>query len=154
VLEKPSKAEIAGYTVTAVILVLILTMNYWLPLFTGTQTSIAVVRGYSMYPLLRTGDMVVLVHKKPEEIRSGDIVVYKGKTGNYIIHRVISSCKFDDTYYYRVWGDNNGIEDQYQYDRMWGSCIGISYDRIKGVVLTVHGSVVKVPYLGLLSFRH
>ncbi|MEB3756622.1 MAG: signal peptidase I [Desulfurococcales archaeon] len=153
-MEKLNKTEIAGYAVTIVLLVLIVTMNYWLPIFTGTKTSIAVVRGYSMYPLLRTGDMVMLVHKNPEDIKPGDIVVYKGKNGNFIIHRVISSCIYDGVYYYRVWGDNNGIEDQYQYDRMWGSCRGISYERIKGVVLTIHGSVFKVPYLGLLSFNH
>ncbi len=148
-----SSAEVAGYALTVLLIILVVTMNYWLPVFTGTKTSIAVVRGYSMYPLLRTGDMVFLVHRSPEDIKPGDIVVYKSKMGNYIIHRVISSCKYGGTYYYRVWGDNNGIEDEYQYDRMWGSCIGISYNRILGVVATVHGTVFKIPYLGLLSFR-
>ena len=44
--------------------------------------------GISMLPLLRPGiDTVVLV--SPNEIKAGDIVLYKHDSGKYILHRVM-----------------------------------------------------------------
>ncbi len=152
-MSRMGRRDALEYGATIVLIVVILTMHTWLEALTGSNTPMAVVQGRSMYPLFMTGDLVVLVKRKPESIHPGDIVVYRSKMGSYIIHRVVSVCRDGDTYYYRVWGDNNPVEDTSQYDRILGSCIGVSYDRIVGVVWSPGGSAFKVPFLGLLSFN-
>lgn len=60
-------------------------------------------RGTSMLPLLRQGkDSVVLV-KVPEQIKRGDIPLYRRADGHYVLHRVIRVEK-DGTY--TMCGDN------------------------------------------------
>lgn len=142
--------EIAVYLI---IFLVIVSAWLWLPHVTGAKVPVAIVEGRSMYPLLRTGDIVFLVNKTPNQIQVGDIVVYQSKANpnRYIIHRVVGICQYQGTYYYRVWGDNNYVEDSSQYDFTPTGCRGIRYNRIVGVVADIHGYAFKIPYLGILS---
>ena len=124
---------------------------------------IAVVRGRSMEPILHTGDIVFLVHKDPESIKVGDVVVYR-EGATFIIHRVVYKYRYADTWCYVVWGDNNPIPDPGDpmecgvvslvnpatHEVLTGVS-GIPYSWIVGVVYTVHGSILKIPYLGGLA---
>ena len=142
--------EVIAYLI---IFLIVISTWIWLPRLTGAKVPVAIVEGRSMYPLLRTGDIVFLVNKSPGQINVGDVVVYKSKQNpdRFIIHRVIGICEYHGTYYYRVWGDNNYVEDTNQYDFTPSGCRGISYQRIVGVVANVNGYTFKIPYLGILS---
>ncbi|MEB3852032.1 MAG: signal peptidase I [Desulfurococcales archaeon] len=123
----------------------------------------AVVKGRSMEPILHTGDIVFLKHPPPDGIRVGDVVVYT-RGGGFVIHRVVKVYRHGSATCYVVWGDNrktNPIPDPgdplscgtttlrvggYAY-----TASGIPYSRIVGVVVSVHGSLLKIPYLGGFS---
>ncbi len=47
------------------------------------------VGGYSMYPLIHNGDTVLVEPKRPVELEVGDIVLYQGSSGNYVVHRLV-----------------------------------------------------------------
>lgn len=51
------------------------------------------------------GDIIFL--KKPDGIRTGDIIVFQGSTANPIIHRVVKIYEEDGKTYYQTKGDNN-----------------------------------------------
>jgi signal peptidase len=135
------------------VLVLVIIIGFYmrslLALITGSDTPIAVVHGYSMYPLLREGDLVFAYKVPPDGIHVGDIIIYEGVRGRLIIHRVIDVKVFDGKYYYVTKGDNNEIPDIYQFSGPGHA--GIPYDRVKGVVLSFDHMVFKIPYLGYLS---
>ena len=80
----------------------------------------AVVKGNSMLPLLREGDLVILVHASPQDIEVGDIIVYKVSRGGsmYIIHRVIDVKVIGNKYYYRTAGDNNKLTYRVPIDKL------------------------------------
>jgi signal peptidase len=132
------------------------------------SSHIAVVKGRSMEPILHTGDIVLLHRPPPDKIKPGDVVVYM-RGGGFVIHRVIKVYKRNDKWCYVVWGDNratnpvpdpgdpiecgtillrvpSGEGSQREY-----VASGIPYYRIVGVVVTLHGHIFKVPYLGGLS---
>ena len=46
-------------------------------------------RGSSMYPFVRTGDMLLIEPKTPDELNIGDIIFYRRPTGIYVAHRLI-----------------------------------------------------------------
>lgn len=115
------------------------------------EVPVAVVKGNSMLPLLREGDIVFIVKSGPQNIEVGDIVVYRTYTGSLIIHRVIEVREIDGKYYYVTKGDNNNIPDVHHFD--YG--IGISGERVVGKVVSVDHTVFKIPYIGnlVLLFR-
>jgi len=131
----------------------------------GYSDRMAVVRGHSMEPLLHTGDLVFLSRKPPAEIRVGDIIVYRWG-GSYVIHRVVYKYRYAGTWCFVVQGDNrltNPIPDPGDplacgsvtyVDSLTGrlvSASGVPYGVVVGVVVTLHGYVLKVPYLGGLA---
>lgn len=117
-----------------------------LTIVTGSSTPLAVVEGYSMFPLLREGDLVFAYRPPPNDIHVGDIIIYKSLTGQLIIHRVIKVAVYNGEYYYVTKGDNNIGPDLSQFRGP-----GISYDRVEGKIVTLNGYVFKIPYLGYLS---
>ncbi len=137
------KVEIAVLAALAAIVVVLVAQGV---------RGMAIVEGRSMEPLFHTGDVVFLVKKPPDEIKVGDIVVYETPGGKYIIHRVIEVYKVSDTYCYVVKGDNNPVPDLgFEPCKPRGGITGIPYDSIKGVVYTVRGVPVKIPYIGGLT---
>ncbi|MDO5478154.1 MAG: S24/S26 family peptidase [Clostridia bacterium] len=59
-------------------------------------------RGTSMLPLIREGLDSVILSPLPEDIRPGDVILYKRDDGKFVLHRVIK--KVNDTY--TMCGDN------------------------------------------------
>ncbi len=53
------------------------------------------------------GDIMVLRGKKPENIKIGDVIVFKSGEEYPIIHRVIKKWKVNGTYHFQTKGDNN-----------------------------------------------
>lgn len=103
--------------------------------------TLAVVEGKSMEPTLQTGDLVLVVKVSPENIRVGDVIVYKKPDGTFIIHRVIKIKNVDNQFYYVTQGDNNPIPDG----------PGIPYGNVIGKVVSVGNAPIKVPAIGYLS---
>ena len=126
-----------------------LNMRNILVIVTGSETPIAVIHGYSMYPLLREGDLVFAYKAPPDAIKVGDIIIYEGIDKRLIIHRVIEVKVINGKYYYVTKGDNNDIPDILQFTGP--NRAGVPYDRVKGVVFSIDKTVFKIPYLGYLS---
>ena len=83
---------------------------------------------------LNMGDLLLVWKKKPEEIKVGDVIVFKMQD-YLIIHRVIKIDVVDGEYYYTTKGDHN--------PGSIASEINITYDRVKGVA----GN--RIPFLGI-----
>ena len=133
----------------ALILTLLLVVGY--VIFRVSGGGFAAVEGRSMEPLLHTGDLVVLV--KRSSIDVGDIVVYSSGS-KYVIHRVVGKYEVNGYYCYVVKGDNNLIPDMGDPRRCPPSLYGVSgipEDSVIGVVLTVRGNPVKIPYVGSIT---
>jgi len=133
--------------IVAAVIAIGLNFRAILTAITGCEVPVAVVEGYSMYPLLREGDVVFAYRASPEQIKPGQIIIFEGVGGKLIIHRVIDVKRVGERFYYVTKGDNNQIPDIIHFS----SGLGIPYERVKGVVVSVDNAVVKTPYLGYLS---
>lgn len=131
------------------IILLILTIALFVVLiYSYTYTPlVAVIKGNSMLPLLREGDIIFLTPVDPENVRPGDIIVFKSRTGGYIVHRVIYVEYFEGIYYYVTKGDNNPIYDIVEFE----NGRGVPCSRVVGRVVTVQDHVIKIPYVGSLT---
>ncbi len=143
---KITKTEIIKDSLIIAVLVLSIFSKPILAVVTGSQAPIAVVDGYSMFPILRMGDIVFSYKCPPQDIHVGDIIIYRGIDGKLIIHRVIKVIVRDGEYYYVTKGDNNPIEDYFEFTGP-----GVPYQRVVGKVFDINGAVFKIPYLGYVS---
>jgi signal peptidase I len=83
---------------------------------------------------LNPGDLMLVWKREPEDIRVGDVIVFK--KGDYlVIHRVIQIVNANGEYYYTTKGDHN--------PGSLPSEINITYDYVKGVANN------RVPFLGI-----
>jgi len=142
-----SKESLIKIVIVVAVIVIGLNFKVILTVITGCDVPVAVVEGYSMYPLLREGDVVFAYKAPPDQIKPGQIIIFEGVGGKLIIHRVIDVKRVGDRFYYVTKGDNNQIPDIMHFS----SGVGIPYERVKGVVVSVDNAVVKIPYLGYLS---
>lgn len=139
-----SAKEIVSYSILALLIVVTLVFIY-----SGLigEPVVAVVKGNSMLPLLREGDIVIITRVKPSEISIGDVIVFKTFTGTLVIHRVIGITVEDGRYYYVTKGDNNRFPDfAYFVDGK-----GVTYERVVGKVVGFNNAVFKISYLGNLA---
>lgn len=118
-------------------------------------TPLVVVEGNSMLPTLYSGDLVVIYKPPPQNIRVGDIIVYRSPlTGRLVIHRVIEINPCSGSYCYVTKGDNNLHPDNSPVLALEPSR-GIPYEDVVGVVIGVRraGSTapLRIPYLGILT---
>ncbi|AFH42367.1 signal peptidase I [Fervidicoccus fontis] len=132
-----------------VLIILVISIRPALSEATGLSNPVAVVKGTSMLPLLKEGDIVFLIHKSPDQIKVGDIVVYERLGGGYIIHRVVAIENISGVVYYTTKGDNNPIDDSAL--GQFPSGLGITYDRIIGVVWSPDNRTFVIPYLGYVT---
>lgn len=114
----------------------------------GLETPLAAVRGNSMYPLLKEGDIIIVKRPGPNEIAVGDIIVYRSVRGGLIVHRVVGVTKVDGDYFFRTKGDNNPLEDHFLGEYEGG--LGVPSHRVVGVAVRLCGYTVKIPYVGFL----
>lgn len=116
-----------------------------------STTPLIVVEGASMLPTLYTGDIVIVYKPSPEDIKTGDIIVYKS-SDRLVIHRVIEVVKCGNDYCYITKGDNNPIADNIMGLQ---PSHGVSYDNVIGVVIGIRfgnmSAPLRIPYLGLLT---
>ena len=114
---------------------------FFLPLTIFTCVLIYVVSGYfryyaiavasgSMEPKISKGD-VVIVDKKYNEIKVGDVLAYK-HDGKVIVHRIYRIVKNNDEYFIYTKGDANNDYDKYK----------ITEDMFIGIVK------IKIPLIG------
>lgn len=104
-------------------------LSYWL----GTSYPMAAITSGSMWPALKTGDMVFIegVSNK-DQIRVGDIIVYKNPKG-FTIHRVIKI----DGESIQTQGDANNIADR-----------PIKFGEVVGKTLNINGKPLRIPMMG------
>lgn len=85
------------------------------------------------------GDIMLLKGTTPENIRVGDVLVFKSNRPDPIIHRTIKVTQLGDSYYFQTKGDHNPYsygslgEDNIQQDRLIGKAI------------------LRIPYLGYIK---
>ena len=53
------------------------------------------------------GDIIVLLGVKPEKLKVGDVIVFRGSLKNPIIHRIVRKWQENNSYYFQTKGDNN-----------------------------------------------
>lgn len=102
-----------------------LSMNDMYPLITEVIESGGVFRlwprGTSMMPLLRQGEDSVSL-ALPENVEIGDVVLYRRKNGQFVLHRIIS--KTDNGY--TMCGDNQYIlERDIAHSQLIAKVVGI-----------------------------
>lgn len=102
-------AEITLNILLILLILVLLYINIAYHLF--GQVTLAVVKGRSMFPLLRENDLVVILPNN-RDISLGDVIVFKNDRDEYVIHRVIAIAKCDDgSRVYITKGDNNAHVD-------------------------------------------
>lgn len=137
-----------GKVFLAITIVLFMVLVVILALSLSHEAPAAIVKGRSMFPLLREGDIIFILRCSPEEIRTGDVVIYRSRYGGrLIIHRVIDIKYKDGVRYFVTKGDNNPGVDFTEFD----SQLGVNQARIVGKVFSINNYVFKVPYIGNLA---
>ena len=100
----------------------------------GTKYPLASITSSSMWPALKRGDLVLLRHRPPQELKEGMIVAYEDPDGRgVIIHRIVG---FDGAFVVTK-GDANDTEDE-----------PVPMYDIIGAVPTIGGTPLKLPFLG------
>ena len=103
--EKPQKKTSYAWIVVALISVSLLWLNSGL---FGVRPFL--VSGVSMEPVLKAGDIVIVQNVKPEEISSGDIILFR-RGSNRILHRVVETYTSEGAMYFVTQGDANNVAD-------------------------------------------
>ena len=87
------------------------------------------------------GDIMVLMGKKIENIKLGDVIVFRSSKRDPIIHRIVKKSTIEDTYYFQTKGDNN--RDSIRSPQLDET--SITEDEIIGK------AVVRIPLLGYIK---
>ncbi|MBI5079491.1 signal peptidase I [Candidatus Wolfebacteria bacterium] len=103
--------------------------------YLDTPYPMAAITSGSMWPVLKEGSLVFIQSVKKEDIKIGDIVVYRNNKG-FTIHRVAELRENDLT----TKGDANFQKDA-----------PVKYEDVIGRTLTILGKPVAIPYLGMIS---
>jgi signal peptidase I len=90
------------------------------------------VKGTSMGPTLREGDIVLWVEASPSELRVGDIIVYSHPThpsAELVAHRIVEVENLGGSLRFRTKGDNVPEPDKYWVDEghLKGLVIGVLF---------------------------
>lgn len=163
------------FLITAILFLVYINVLYYI----YDQVVLAVVKGISMYPLLRENDIVVILPHR--DVNLGDVIVFKNDRNDYVIHRVIAiAICSDGSKVYVTKGDNNmyvdshilsgvayltskechikEIESLQEYEAYVGAVIhgatikGISTDRVVGKALSVSNMIIKITGLAPLRY--
>jgi signal peptidase I len=101
------------------------------------------VNGYSMYPAIKPGS-VVLIEPFNEEMNPmpGEILAWKRESG-FVVHRLVSIIKNDDGIMFKTRGDSCSFEDQ-----------PVSREQVAGRVTSVETSSGKILKSGNELIQH
>ncbi len=103
----------------------------------GTPYPLATVTSGSMWPLLKENDLILMKGASGQDVKLGQIIVYKNPVQNsYIIHRLVR--KVGDKLVTK--GDANSMEDS-----------PIAASSVIGRVVYIGDRPLRVPYLGLVA---
>ncbi len=103
--------------------------------YLGTQYPMAAITSGSMWPALHTGDLVFIEDAGRENLKVGDIIVWKNSEG-FTIHRIVR-LEGDELV---TKGDANFNEDE-----------PVRYEDVVGRTFTVFGRLARIPYLGMIT---
>jgi len=159
------RTSIGKYIVNILLLLLLVFLLYVnISYYIFGQVTLAVVNGRSMYPLLHSGDIVIILPFK--DIKLGDVIIFKNDADELVIHRVIAILECDNgSKLYVTKGDNNPLNDidsgiiskksvscniirsyilkgYEQFVRRTSR--GIPLNRIVGKVLSIDGNIIKI----------
>ncbi|TRY80078.1 hypothetical protein TCAL_09327 [Tigriopus californicus] len=111
---------------------------------TGSESPIVVVLSGSMEPAFHRGDLLFLTNYEQEDIRVGEIVVFKVEGRDIpIVHRVLKVHEQDDgSIKFLTKGDNNSVDDRGLY------APGQNWLAKKDVVGRARGFL---PYVGIVT---
>lgn len=102
-----------------------------------TQYPMAAITSGSMWPALKTKDLIFIKGTAREELAVGDIIVYQNRTNNtFTIHRIVKMGETKLT----TKGDANFTEDA-----------PVAYEDVVGEALTWNGKPVRIPFLGTIT---
>lgn len=121
----------------AIVGVLLFGLPRFLAWYLGTPYPIAAVTSGSMWPTLHTGDLIFIQATRREDIKIGDIVVWKNPNG-FTIHRVVELGENTLT----TKGDANFKNDD-----------PVAYSDVVGRTYQVFGKNARLPYLGFISIN-
>ena len=98
-------------------------------------------KGNSMYPLIRQGKDVLIIKKVNSRLKKMDVPLYKRKSGQYVLHRIIKVNEND----YVIRGDNTYYNET-----------GIRDDQILGVLSGVirEGKEISVDSFGFKLYSY
>lgn len=116
-------------------------------IFSDLPMPFSVIVSESMSPTLNKGDIVLVVPCDISNVKVGDIVVFKNGD-KYIAHRAIAILEKNGEILVVTKGDANEYPDQY------GPHVPLPFVtkyNLHGVVVTVLGVPVKIPYLGTFT---
>ena len=80
--------------------------DLWEALVTKNGTCWAKVVSRSMYPTIKIGDQVLVEKVRPDEVRFGDIIVFR-QNRRLVIHRVIGKSEHGGQFHFLEKGDAN-----------------------------------------------
>ena len=80
----------------------------------GNENVPVPIKGISMRPFLRDGDYAYLV-SLPGKLKRGDIVLYRRKNGQYVLHRIYKVLKNGD---YLMLGDSQMMPEPVEAEQM------------------------------------
>jgi len=151
-----------GYrpSLTDLLVLVLLFLMLWINIerFLFNSVIVAFVEGISMEPLFRAGDLVIL--QKPNDLKIGDVIVYKKNNGALVIHRIIDVAYCQNGVFYIVQGDNNPIPDFVDEGLMCRTSSGtipkihgVRADRVIGKVVAVYDMPIKIAGFPLISSR-
>ncbi|MEK7643423.1 MAG: signal peptidase I [Patescibacteria group bacterium] len=121
----------------AIVLGLLFGLPRALSWYLGTPYPIAAITSGSMWPALHTGDLVFIKAVSKENLKVGDVVVWKNDSGKgFVIHRVVRLK--DKTFVTK--GDANFIEDA-----------PVKYEDLVGKTVQIFGRNARLPYFGLVT---
>lgn len=103
----------------------------------------AVVRSGSMEPSLRAGDLALAVPSSVLAPRVGDIAIFQGRPGFWVVHRIVGGDPYDG---FITRGDANPRSDQ---DGLGFPPVAL--EAIVATVPSVDGAPMRVPGVGHLS---
>ena len=101
----------------------------------GTPYPIAAITSSSMWPALKQGDLVLIKNVKQNQLKIGDIIVYKNEQG-FTIHRIVRLNKENLI----TKGDANNVEDK-----------PVDYKEVIGRVVNIGDKPFRIPFLGKIA---
>lgn len=122
---------------SAIVFGIILGFPKALSWYLDTPYPMAAITSGSMWPALKEGYLIFIKSVPKEDLKIGDIIVYRNNLG-FTIHRIVKLSEDELV----TKGDANFQNDT-----------PIKYEDVVGKTLTVFGKQVYIPYLGIITIK-